>query len=381
MSDRIRVCFISHLAGKSGAEKALLELVDALRERDIECYMILPSDGQLINELKKREIYYDIISYKWWMGRELPLWKRISRTFLNIAMTIPVALRIKIWKCDIVYTNTIAVCVGAMAARLLRRPHVWHIHEFGYEDLRLSFDLGKRLSLWLIDKLSSVCITNSFAVMEKFQQHINPSKLKVIYQSVSIPQIASNEDVIMAPNTGIRSIIIGQLREGKRQEDAIRAIAELVKSKIKAELIIIGDGDPKYREHLDGLVVKNKLDSYIKFMGYVENPFPYIRSSDVLLMCSRSEAFGRVTVEAMKMGKPVIGTSSGGTKELIKNEFNGLLYRVGDYKELANKIRYLYKNRNKARQMGWNGQRWAMTQFTQENYGDEILAVLKQLIS
>ena len=80
----------------------------------------------------------------------------------------------------------------------------------------------------------------------------------------------------------------------------------------------------------------------MKFFGYVENTLPLIRGADVLLMCSRYDAFGRVTVEAMKLGKPVIGAKSGGTTELISEGFNGLLYTSGDHMELTGKIRYMY---------------------------------------
>ena len=55
-------------------------------------------------------------------------------------------------------------------------------------------------------------------------------------------------------------------------------------------------------------------------------------------MCSRAEAFGRVTVEAMKLGLPVIGAARGATPELVRDGWNGLLYAHGDANELAGKI-------------------------------------------
>lgn len=376
----MRICFVSHSSVKGGAERALLELIDALRMRDIEIYVLLPSYGPLVEELKNRNITYGVVSYKWWMGKNSPLWKRIGRIIVNFCMLIPVVVKLKRWSCDVVYTNTITVCIGAFAAKLLKLPHIWHIHEFGYEDHGLVFDLGQRLSLWFVDHLSNVCIVNSNAVAQKYRQYIKPLKVKVVYQSVTVQQDYGVETATLEiESETVRCMIVGTLQEGKRQEDAILAIGELAKQGVKAELYIVGDGDPKYKEYLHKLVRENRLDNKVKFIGYVENPWPLMQSVNVILMCSRYEAFGRVTVEGMKLGKPVIGARSGGTTELIQDGFNGFLYPPGDYKKLAEKIMWLYKHPELAKQIGENGQKWANTKFNQERYGDEILAILKQI--
>jgi glycosyltransferase involved in cell wall biosynthesis len=80
----------------------------------------------------------------------------------------------------------------------------------------------------------------------------------------------------------------------------------------------------------------------------------------------------------MRAGKPVIGARSGGTQELIQDGFNGFLYTVGDYQELAQKIRYLYEHPAVGKQIGENGQQWATKQFTQARYGEEIYTLLRK---
>jgi glycosyltransferase involved in cell wall biosynthesis len=377
----MKVCFVSHLATKGGAEKALLELVDALKEKGVKCYIILPKKGLLIDELEEKNIEYYVFPYRWWMEKkDSRLWKRIARIILNFIAIIPVSVKIKQWKCDVVCTNTITVCVGAFAARLLRLPHIWYIHEFGYDDHGLVFDIGSKLSLRLMDHLSTICIANSYAIAKNYQQFIKPFKVKVVYQSVNFPQNISTGEIIRKSKRGIMCIIVGALQEGKRQEEAILAIGELVNMGIDAKILIVGDGNPEYKNYLQKLVLKNELDRCVKFIGYVENPFSFIKIADILLMCSRNEAFGRVTVEAMKIGKPVIGARSGGTVELIRDGFNGFLYTPGDYKELATKIKYLYENPDIAQEMGYNGLLWAKERFTKKRYGDEVLTILQKLI-
>lgn len=377
----MKVCFVSHSPStKGGAEKALLELIDTLKKWGIECHVFLPCCGPLAEQLRKLGATCSTLPYKWWMGKNSPTWKRLARIALNLALMIPLAMRIKRERCDVVYTNTITVCVGALAAKLLRLPHVWHIHEFGYEDHGLTFDLGPKISLWLMDRLSTVCIANSYAVAEKYSRYIDPSKMKVIYQAVKISQDVPIEkiEVDTAPGKEIKCVIVGSLQEGKRQEDAVKAMAELKKAGIKAKLFIVGDGDPNYREYLRNLVVTNNLDDMVTFVEYTENPFPFMQSANVALMCSKHEAFGRVTIEAMKLGKPVVGARSGGTVELIQDGFNGLLYTPGDYKELADKIKYLHDHPDIAQQMGRNAQKWAKERFNQDRYGTEVLTILRQ---
>lgn len=82
--------------------------------------------------------------------------------------------------------------------------------------------------------------------------------------------------------------------------------------------------------------------------------------TDVAMMCSRAGALGRVTAEAMLAGKPVVGARSGATSELLREGFNGLLCAPGDLQELAQRLRFLFKHPEAARQMGANRQHRAM---------------------
>ena len=104
-----------------------------------------------------------------------------------------------------------------------------------------------------------------------------------------------------------------------------------------------------------------------------------IRSSDVLLVCSRAEAFGRVTIEAMQASLPIIGSRSGATPELVRDRFNGLLYEPSNTKDLANCIEYVMEHPDEARTMGNNGRTWAAALFTRQRFASEIEACLKDL--
>jgi len=85
----------------------------------------------------------------------------------------------------------------------------------------------------------------------------------------------------------------------------------------------VGNGDSKYLRQIKQVVVQNGIEEYVELTDYTDDPG--MDSGNIILVCSRSEAFGRVTVEGMLCGKPIIGARSGATPELVKEGFNGLL--------------------------------------------------------
>ena len=93
-----------------GAERALLEVIDGFKKNGIECYVLLPYNGAISNELNKREISYAIIKFKPWAGeKKKSIIKLIKYEIINMVVLIPAFLKIKRWRCDVVYTNTIMI--------------------------------------------------------------------------------------------------------------------------------------------------------------------------------------------------------------------------------------------------------------------------------
>ncbi len=278
-------------------------------------------------------------------------------------------------------TNTTTVSVGAVAAKFLGIPHVWWIHEFGYEDQGLAYDLGTSISLMLINRLSAICVANSHAVAKSFQSAIPTEKLRVVYGWVNTEARARPTPLTPLPDyddVDIRCAFVGNLNEGKRPEDAIKAIADLVRRGRRPLLYVIGSGSAERETCLRGLIRDHALERYVALLGYVDNPLELVRKADCLLMCSLTEAFGRVTVEGMLAGKPVVGARGGATPELICDRFNGLLYQPGSHSDLADKIDYLCENPAIASQMGENGKRWAAEHFGKARCAMEALNVLTE---
>jgi glycosyltransferase involved in cell wall biosynthesis len=388
----VNICFISHSARLGGAEMVLLETIEVLQESGIRCYAVLPSRGSLLAELEKLHVPVLVTSYALWVSGERLSFPRRLGVLLNMtAKSLLIARQAASWGCDILYSNTATVCVGAFAAALLGRPHVWHLHEFGPR-MGLEFIFGERWSHGAINRLSSLVIAPSHAVAAEASTWLPSAPLRVLY--CSLHRALRTGDVASASwrqrgrpaladtaaNGKFRCVISGAITDNKRQEDAVLALAELRRRHVEAELLLIGEGDGEYGRRLLNLVAQNHLQDRIRFLGQLDDPMPQLRIADVALVCSGAEGFGRAAAEAMLAGKPVIGADNTATAELIHDGLNGLLYRTGDAQDLAGKIDYLYHHPEVASQLGNNGQAWAQRIFTRDRYGEELLPLLTELL-
>jgi glycosyltransferase involved in cell wall biosynthesis len=384
----LRICFISNCPRIGGAERVLLETIDVLSHRGVECKVLLPTEGQFSEELARRGIDFEVVrSAALTMTGQPTLWKRIKAVVRFTLATVAATRSVARWKCDAIYSNTLTVCHGAVVAKLLNKPHIWHLHEFGKEDHGFGFYFGERFTFRTVASLSTVCIAVSKALVAKYQKFIPIAKLTVLYPSMHLELERMGQSQESRSGTRDRGaqfqcIIVGGVFAGKRQEDAVGAFALLRKSGIDARLVIVGGlEDTLYVKQLEEAIRTSKLEDDVILTGEVRDARDHIRESDVLLVCSRSEAFGRVTIEAMLEGKPVIGAAAGATPELIRDGFSGLIYKLADAQSLADKITNLFEHPEITSRLGKNGQQWAKTIFTKERYSAELFAILDAALS
>lgn len=376
----MKVIFVSHVSGKYGGGRSLLDLIDGLLGKGVKCYVFIPCAGALIDEFEKRKVEYQIVPIKsWCFPGKIPgrlILKHALCSVLNIFSSLIIAIKALSWRADIICSNSSIMPVGALAAFVSRKPHVWHIREFGKEDYGQNFDFGESLTYKMIDKFSSYVIVISEALRRKFAQYVSDKKLIMIHDAISIPNQQKKPVKSDIPVLAI----VGLLHPTKGQAEALLAIAQLFSEGIMVKLVLAGGGEEDYITHLKKIVHDNKVDEQVEFTGYLDDPSVVYNTADIILICSQFEALGRVTIEGMLHGKPVIGARSGATPELIQEGFNGLLYESGNHLDLAAKIKYLLAKPSLARQMGQNGQKEATGKFSIENYADKIFTLFQSAI-
>jgi glycosyltransferase involved in cell wall biosynthesis len=388
----MKVAFITHYTALYGANRSLLNLIDGLIPHGVQPFVIVPCEGDLTLALQERGIAFLVAPYQWWSSIVAPAeglcgkitryveWRRsaLRRLRTNILILPRVVRLLKEWNIDICYTNSSVIPMGALVAWWLRKPHVWHLREFGDLDYRLTFDWGKAINNFFLRRADAqICISE--AIRSHYTSGLVKDKCHVVYNGVATEEEMDKFHQAAAARTTSNGkfvfALVGLIHPAKGQETAIKALGLLKESFPEVRLIIAGGGDTK---PLAELAASCGVSEQTTIWGYAQNPYVVYQQSDAVLMCSKNEAMGRVTVEAMSAAKPVIGYSGGCTPELIEHEFNGLLYK-GEERELAACMRRLMENPASARVMGGNGWRIARGKFTVETYAEKIHKVLAAL--
>jgi glycosyltransferase involved in cell wall biosynthesis len=373
----MKVALVSHTATIGGAELVLLELATGLAGRGVTVDVILPARGRLGQRLEAAGARTWRLAYDWWVSSTWSWETGVRRAYHNVAGVWSTVSLLHRLAPDIVVTNTLTIPTAAVAAKVLKIPHVWYLHEFGEKDHGLRFDLGFKTSVRLINWLSTRILVNSHALFAEFSQSIPAHKLRVIYCAADVTPDAG---VPCTPDRPFRIVLVGSVTSSKGQDDAIRAVGLLRKQGREVRLTLVGHCASQALLRLRRLAVGVHADDVIDVIDFTETPERYFIQSHAALMCSRSEAFGRVTVEAMKFGLPVIGANSGGTRELIREGWNGLLYPSGDPAALAERIDRLYGDRALRARLGRNGQEWAQRTFSIARHTEAVMKVLAEIL-
>ena len=379
-----RVCFVSHSGTDGGAQRSLLELIEALAAHGVESRVVVPGGGYLTDRLKALGVPYIVSRYWPWTGEiPLPWWDRLlKKPLVHLIRAAQLSRLIRRWQCEVIVTNTLTVCEGALAAQLLRVPHITYIREYGDLDHGFHFELGPRRSVRLLGMLSAGVAFNSAALAKHYRRQLPRTPTRVIYNAVAVPTespAASRPAQLLDPSVRFSCVLVGFLAAGKGHEDAIRAVANLARRGTLVNLKLVGGTGPAdYVARLRRLIDSLGVATLVEMVGHVPEPRQFFLEADVALMCSRMEAFGRVTVEAMKHGIAVIGARSGGTSEVIRDGFNGFLYTPGDARDLADKIEQLARDREGAHRMGERARWFATGTFGLERCGEEFLGLLRE---
>lgn len=176
-------------------------------------------------------------------------------------------------------------------------------------------------------------------------------KVEIVYNPFNIEKIKQESEKIA--NLSVEEIkklndeyIIMVARLELKEKDfftLFKAYKIVLEKDKKLKLYILGDGSDK--EKINNKIKELDLEGKIILLGKKENPYPWIKNSQLLIHSSKSEGFGLVLVEALILNKIVISTDCPvGPKEICDNGKYGVLVEIGDYKAMAREIEDLLKN-------------------------------------
>jgi glycosyltransferase involved in cell wall biosynthesis len=355
--------------------------------------LLSPKEGAITLEARSIGVDVKISAIPWWVStreKKIPLTVSGAIQFLRLKKRLvkqylthfrdakKLSDQLLDWKGGIIYTNSSVTPFGRMLAKYLSCKHIWHIRELVELHYSKKYDLGKWTTALLIRRSSTVICVSYYVVKYMFNSH--KKNIFVVYNGViddkkiecerinRIEKNRSSDEVNIF-------VLVGSFSAKKNQDVAINAVACLLNRFPKIRLYLVGDGSDKEILYLESLCEKLGVSKNVKFCGYVNDPFEIYRLSDVALVCSRHEAMGRVTAEAMAAGLPVIGLKEGGTEELISDGQTGILYEGGS-EQLAQAMCRLIENPQISKNIGLAGIARAQEMFTNERYKDNIFRII-----
>ncbi|SBS75564.1 Glycosyl transferase group 1 [uncultured Mycobacterium sp.] len=376
-----RVVVVSNVGSfGGGGVVGFREMLSALRHKrpDLDLVAVLPQKGAVAEACASDGYHPKVAWVPWWAFGK---WSRSPRfdwhavigalpyCMILIPGIVQAVVLLRRLRPVAVLSNTMTIPSHAIAARLLGIPHYWVVREFGRDDHRLWFLFGYRRTVRMIGRLSNAVICNSHAV-EKAMLAIDPTMTThVLYPVVDTPLCAPPQ---RQPGEAMRVVLAGYLSVAKGQDLAVEAVAIAREAGADIELTLIGAGS---HQPLLRLARRLGVEDLVSIHEPTRNLSPYWSAAHVGLMCSQSEAFGRVTVEAMRAGLPVCGTDSGGTPEIIDDGVNGLLSPAGDAKALAANLMTLEADEGLRRQLA-DGAVQSSQRFQRSRHDDELAAIL-----
>ncbi len=358
----MNILIVNHTAIMSGAEATTLELLRE-RQQDVRYLWASPA-GPLADAA--RELGAEHIPLRGTTG-SLRLDPRDTPIAVAELGQMGLALRRATARHRVHLVHAVSMRAGIVAAicrRLGGPPFVVYQH-----DVAPPGRVGQAIRA-LVDPAAGRLIGCSDHILQSLRREGYRTPGEVLFEPVDVEAFASPNGSTaairaeLAPGPGPVIAEIAQITPWKGQDTAIRALAEVRRTHPHARLVMVGDikfaaratrfDNHAYLAGLRQLIAELELEDAVVFAGQRPNIPAIMRAVDMLLLPSWEEPFGRVVVEGMAAGRPVIATSVGGPAQTITDGLDGLLAPPKDPQAWAAAINRLLDDPELARRIGEN---------------------------
>lgn len=370
---------------KGGGPLSLFLLLEGLDKSIFHPVVVCPRIGIFTKKLSESNIDWVIsplLSFS--IGKTISVidfFKMWIKYFLG---TIKILYLIKKYRVDIVHTNTIFPFAGAITAWFWNVPHIWHVREILSSPF-YHFILKRLTIKKIINKLSVkiICISDIVKKDIVLNQYIEPSKTIVVYNAVKTENISNPGKKHL--NNRIVIGTVGSIRPLKQQH----IIPELLKNiMIKdRELLFewhiygkISGGSEKYYDGILRKIKEQGLEENCIIKGFCEQTDIY-SSIDILVHTAKDEAFGRVFIEAMAAGIPVVAFDSGAVNEIIINNETGYIIKENNWNFLCDILCKLMKNKNLRDEMGLRAKEDVYNRFSSYSHVNKVVNIYNSILS
>lgn len=381
------VLFVHHANDMYGADIGLLHTIRSLDPGKYVPVVILPADmptGMLSDELQRLGVEHHfaplgILRRKYFTLRGfVPLVQDMIRGGRYVHAMVQQR------KVALVYVNTFVPVAGAIGAKVAGVPVLWHVREILAVARPFRWALLK-----VLQRCADTVICISGAVRDSLLQEAPAlaDKTVVIYNAVTAaePKTLPSDlrEELGIPRDVLLVGMVGRISHWKGQE-VLAAAAALVRQTFpNAHFLAVGSyfaDESHYLVSLQDEIKRLNLQDRFHLSDYRTNVTEVYRALDVFVLPStKPEPFGRVTVEAMTQGCPVIVTDHGGSRELVQQGITGFLVAPSDPQALALAIEQLLADPLLRQKIGSAAAAYAASHFGFESYARQISAVIDAL--
>ena len=365
---KTKVLHIITRLDKGGSAETTLQAVSLLNREKYELFLAHGLSLESNMSVMEQEVLAQDLSQAERKGvRAFSIPSLVRRLSLknDLLAFIGIYRLIKRIKPHIVHTHTSkAGVLGRLAACLARVPiiihtphgHVFHSY-YGYIMTKIIVLVERMLSL-MTDKITALTDRERDEHLEQGVASIE--KYVIIHSGVILQQIMNtNIDV----ETGKKEFdipqnsnvigVVGRLVPIKGHKYLVSAAKRIIKEFGNTVFVFVGDGylESILERQAESLGVRKN----IIFAGWRNDVIAVLGLFDILVLPSLNEGMGKVLIEGMALGKPIVASSVGGIIDLVKNGDNGILVPPRDSDALAEAILKLIRNKNLTRELGKNG--------------------------
>lgn len=265
---------------------------------------------------------------------------------------------------ELIHTNTIYTPEGALAARRLGLPHVWHVRELigTGQTVRLPWE-GAALGRYLL-RLASKVVANSHATARLLQDWLPPELLDVVPNGIELADFSPRTSPRQGP---VVVAMVANLTSRWKKHNLLVEVAARIPQNLHVEFRFYGHdpsqggtrrSDP-YVDALHARIRQLGIADRFTWPGFVADPAKIMSDVDVLFHPADGESFGRVLVEAMAAGVPVVSVRAYGPEEIVVSGTTGFLVEPDNVAEMTVAVERLAGDAQLRAQLGAAGRRRA----------------------
>lgn len=321
----MNVLHISRTMGQGGAEKIVFQLC---RDNNSVTQFVASCGGIYVSQLEKIGVKHFQIGD---IDNKNPL--LILRTLITLNAII------KKNSIDIMHTHHRMAAFYARLIQILnpKLMHVYTAHNIFY---------GRAMLMrFALKKAQIVAVGDGVRDNLSAEYGISDEKIHVIYNAIDTKHAGQETNpIVQKLNDKGQFVIgsIGRLSEQKGMDIFVKAVAKAHTAIPKLRAVIIGDGELKHK--IEDCIRDLNMQDIVFMLGYQANVLEIIGQLQFVVLASRWEGLPLTPIETFSQGKTIIATDISGNNEVISHNRTGLLFRLDDAGELADKIELLYKN-------------------------------------